>query len=361
MGPVRIIDLFSGCGGFSLGAHQAGLHVVAAFDNDPILASSFPVNFPSAKINIRDVAELKGEDLRVEGERIDGVVGGPPCQGFSAIGKRIPGDPRRQLLQEFFRVVKEVGPTFFVMENVSGLAYADARGELDSALGLVCDYYDCLGPVTLNAGNFGAATDRSRLFVVGTHKDRCEAVTLRDLNEEKRPRETVSAAISDLRGSVFEGDRDGFDVWKITVEDEVSEYAKALRATDNRFTGHRTTQHCLRVVRRFSEIPQGGLDEIGRHRRLSWAGQCPALRAGTGPDRGSYQSVRPIHPEYDRVITVREAARLQGFPDSHLFHPTTWHSFRMIGNSVSPFVAQAIFKVLAHRLEYEEVEAAAVG
>ena len=361
MEPVRIIDLFSGCGGFSLGAHQAGLRVIAAFDNDPVLASSFPINFPDAKVHVIDVAELKGQELRAEAGRIDGVVGGPPCQGFSAIGKRIPGDPRRQLLQEFFRVVKEVRPTFFVMENVGGLAYADARGELDAALMLVCDNYDCLGPVTLNAAEFGAATERSRLFVVGTHKDECDAVTLADLNVERRPRETVRSAISDLEGSLFAGDRDGFDVWKIPVEHETPDYAKALRATDNCFTGHRTTHHCLRVLRRFSEIPQGGLDKIGRHRRLSWTGQCPALRAGTGPDRGSYQSVRPIHPEHDRVITVREAARLQGFPDYHLFHPTAWHSFRMIGNSVSPFVAQAIFKVLAGRLGYEETETAVAG
>jgi DNA (cytosine-5)-methyltransferase 1 len=76
---------------------------------------------------------------------------------------------------------------------------------------------------------------------------------------------------------------------------------------------------------------------------LKWDGQCPTLRAGTGSDRGSFQSVRPIHPDEPRVITVREAARLQGFPDCHFFHKTVWHSFRMIGNSVSPFVSEAVF------------------
>ena len=361
MERIRIIDLFSGCGGFSLGAHQAGIDVVAAFDNDPVLASSFPINFPNVKMHIRDVSDLKGEDLRTENGKIDGVVGGPPCQGFSAIGKRIPADPRRQLLQEFFRVVKEVRPSFFVMENVGGLAYADARGELDAALNLVCEQYNCLGPITLNAAEFGAATDRSRLFVLGTRKDECESLTVSDFNKEKRPCETVKSAISDLQGSAFLGEENGFDVWKIAAEHEVSNYAGSLRARDECFTGHRTTQHCVRVVRRFSELPQGGLDKIGRHRRLSWKGQCPALRAGTGSDRGSYQSVRPVHPEYDRVITVREAARLQGFPDSHLFHPTTWHSFRMIGNSVSPFVAQGIFRVISGKLQYGEAETAVAG
>ena len=97
-------------------------------------------------------------------------------------------------------------------------------------------------------------------------------------------------------------------------------------------------------------IGQGHMDPIGRHPRLAWNGLCPTLRAGTGSDRGSYQSVRPIHPEENRVITVREAARLQGFPDNHLFHPTVWHSFRMIGNSVSPIMAEAIFSAIAAHL-----------
>jgi DNA (cytosine-5)-methyltransferase 1 len=93
------------------------------------------------------------------------------------------------------------------------------------------------------------------------------------------------------------------------------------------------------------------MDKIGRHPRLAWGGQCPTLRAGTGADRGSYQSVRPIHPSENRVITVREAARLQGFPDSHLFHPTVWHSFRMIGNSVSPIIAKAVFQAIRSKVE----------
>lgn len=348
---VRIVDLFSGCGGFSLGAHQAGFSVVAAFDNDPILASSYPKNFPDTSVRIEDVAEVTGDELRAEFGPVHGIVGGPPCQGFSTIGKRIPGDPRRQLLQEFFRVVQELLPTFFVMENVCGLAYADARDELNSALSRVRHRYDCFGPIILDAADFGAATERSRLFVVGTHKDRGDAVTHEDLETEKRPKETVRSAMSDLEGAVFQGERGGFDVWKIAPEVGGSKYAEGLRAVDRCFTGHRTTKHCLRVAERFAEIPQGGLDSVGRHRRLSWSGQCPALRAGTGPDRGSYQSVRPIHPEYDRVITVREAARLQGFPDSHLFHPTVWHSFRMIGNSVSPIIARAIFRALTARLK----------
>ena len=358
---MRIVDLFSGCGGFSLGARLAGLQVVASFDNDPVLASSYPINFPDTKMYIRDVAEVRGEELCSEIGRIDGIVGGPPCQGFSSIGKRLPGDPRRQLLHHFFRIVQEVGPTFFVMENVCGLAYADARGELDAALGLVDDTYDILGPTIFNAADFGAATQRSRLFVIGMHKDRCEAMTAQGLDGEKSAKETVRSAIADMEGAGFMEMKSGFDVWKITRTDSVFKYAEKLRAADKCFTSHRITKHSHRVAQRFGEVPQGGLDTVGRHSRLAWLGQCPALRAGTGSDRGSYQSVRPIHPEYNRVITVREAARLQGFPDDHQFHPSVWHSFRMIGNSVCPFMARAIFNALVVRLGFQKANAIATG
>ncbi|MNJ64000.1 Modification methylase BanI [compost metagenome] len=89
---------------------------------------------------------------------------------------------------------------------------------------------------------------------------------------------------------------------------------------------------------------QGSVDPVGKHKRLHWDGFCPTLRAGTGSDRGSYQSVRPLHPVEDRVITPREGARLQGFPDDFIFHETVWHSFRMIGNSVSPIIAEVLLR-----------------
>jgi len=120
---------------------------------------------------------------------------------------------------------------------------------------------------------------------------------------------------------------------------------------DRLFTGHRRTVHTPAVLKRFAAVEQGGFDIVGRHPRLNWNGQCPTLRAGTGSDRGSFQSVRPIHPDDPRVITVREGARLQGFPDCFRFHPTVWHSFRMIGNSVSPIISKVIFSAIKKRIE----------
>lgn len=346
---MRLVDIFSGGGGFSLGARQAGFSVVAAIDNDPILTSSYPHNFPDTRMIMKNVVELDGETVRdaVKGP-IDGIFGGPPCQGFSAIGKHNPDDPRRHLLTHFFRLVREIKPSFFVMENVLGLAYSNSRSVLDKAL-LQVDEYAILGPEIWNAAQFGAATNRSRLFVIGVHKDRGEPITSDDMRPWKCEPATVQSAIGDLEGATVVGEEDGFDTWRVDPLARSTGYARALRSPDGRFTGHRITRHSESVAARFNDLREGGFDSIGRHPRLAWSGQSPTIRAGTGVDKGSYQAVRPVHPRHPRVITVREAARLQGFPDRHRFHPTIWHSFRMIGNSVSPIMARAIFCMIRAR------------
>ena len=350
---MKVIDIFSGCGGFSLGAKQAGLEVVAAFDNNTILASSYPRNFPNTRMVLQDATELDGERVRTfAGAKIDGIIGGPPCQGFSTIGKRDPDDPRRLPLGHFFRIVREVNPSFFVMENVTGLTLSNATDVLDSALCQV-DEYEILGPQIWNAADFGAATRRLRVFVIGIHKRLGKCLTLDDMEVQTCKPATVREAIGDLENVRLVGEEDGFDVWRILDYVDPSDYARALRSSNNRFTGHRITQHSDHVLTRFDEIPEGGIDRIGRHPRLAWSTQSPVIRAGTGSDRGSFQAVRPIHPHHPRVITVREAARLQGFPDSYLFHPTIWHSFRMIGNSVSPCMARAIFLAISDKIEHD--------
>ncbi|RYG87549.1 MAG: DNA cytosine methyltransferase [Alphaproteobacteria bacterium] len=355
---MRLVDLFCGTGGFSRGAHMAGFKVAVAFDIDPILSSSYSTNFPHTKVVQHDVAVLTGDDVQREaGGPVDGLFGGPPCQGFSDIGRRDITDVRRRLLWHFFRLVREVQPTFFVMENVRGLLYPENIGELEAAIAQVSDEYEISDPIVWDASQFGAATKRNRLFVVGVHKDRGDRVANEDIAVWKRPAATVRQALADIGGATFLSDDDyGFDWWRIEKRGRPHSYARDLRLrSGNRagcFTGHRKTRHTDKVIERFAIIPQGGFEKVGRHPRLAWDGQCPTLRAGTGADLGSFQSVRPIHPEEHRVITVREGARLQGFPDGHLFHPTVWHSFRMIGNSVSPIMAQAVFNAVAAKLDW---------
>ncbi|MGO7337159.1 DNA cytosine methyltransferase [Rhizobium leguminosarum] len=351
----KIVDLFCGCGGFALGAHQAGLAPVASFDVDPILTSSVATNFPKTKLALADLGAVTGHDIEIAvGGQVDGILGGPPCQGFSAIGHRREDDPRRDLLGHYFRLVNELRPAFFVMENVAGLGYSDALPILNKAIGLLDGAYELVGPIVLDAADFGAATRRPRLFVIGTDRRRCDALSLTDILAAKTEPTTVADAIADLSSARYvEDDRDGFDIWEAAMDVELSPYARRLATEDRRSTGHRRTAHTEKVVERFRTVAPGTVDKVGRHPRLAWDGQCPTLRAGTGKDKGSFQAVRPLHPEEPRVITVREGARLQGFPDSFKFHPTTWHSFRMIGNSVSPVIARVVLQKIHERLDID--------
>jgi DNA (cytosine-5)-methyltransferase 1 len=368
----RILDLFSGCGGFSLGAHLAGFEVSLAVDLDSILSSSFTTNFPRVPLRNWNVCDVEPSALNAKGgSRVEGIIGGPPCQAFSEIGRRSLNDERRDLIRHFFRLVAGVRPHFFVMENVRGLGFPANRKVLEDALGLVADHYTILGPIMIDAGDFGAPTSRKRLFVFGVDPSDWDLPRLTDLQPREGAASTVRDAIHDLVGARSIGvDSAGRDWWQYDCRRRISAYADAARsappigmgagAISGRFSGHSMTRHSDAVVRRFATLPMGGKDPVGKHQRLDWDTQAPTLRAGTGSDRGSYQSVRPIHPDEDRVITPREAARLQGFPDWFAFHPTVWHSFRMIGNSVSPFASRAVLSWIAgHRLRCDPVRLAA--
>jgi len=306
------------------------------------------MNFPGTKLSHRDVSCLSSDDLKeMAGGTIDGIIGGPPCQAFSEIGRRDASDPRRYLVSHFFRLVREIRPKFFVMENVRGLLFENNREILDAALERVRGLYSIWGPTIIEASNFGAPTRRPRAFVVGFRDESCVADFAQALERRLTTPVFVSDAISDLVSARSDGiDSFGFDRWRYPTGG-LSRYASRAR-TDRQgdkvreFSGHRRTQHSKLISDRFAALAQGSSDPIGKHIRLRWDAFGPTIRAGTGADRGSYQSVRPIHPTEPRVITPREAARLQGFPDWFRFHPTVWHSFRMIGNSVSPIVSAAI-------------------
>ena len=349
----RAVDLFCGTGGFSRGAHQAGFDVVVAYDNDPNLTYSFKKNFPDTRLLLRDVGKLTGKQVIEDAEGTHDInYGVQPCQGFSLIGKRDRSDPRRSLLKSFFRIVDEARPKTFIMENVEGLIIGSARDELSEALGQLTGY-SFTDPTILDASEFGAPTKRRRAFVVGWLQNEPMPFSFDSLDEFRATSTTVDDAIRDLGSPVFLKDEiDGMDHWRIRKNARSSDYARKLHADDSSFTGNKRTSHTDQVTLRFSKFKQGVSDLGGKFPRLSWDGLCPTLRAGTGPDKGSHQAVRPIHPNENRVITVREAARIQGFPDSHEFHPTIWHSFRQIGNSVSPIVAKAVLDAIHNTLKH---------
>lgn len=358
----NVVDLFCGCSGFGLGATQAGFDVRLSVDIDATLTSSHSMNFPTGKLLLQNISEINGADLtRASGRRIDGIIGGPPCQGFSSIGRRDPSDPRRELVYHYFRLISETRPKFFVMENVKGILFEKNRTLLDEALTLVDGHYAICGPFVLNAADYGAATSRPRVFVIGYDRAEVDTLTPEDVKRSTASKVTVRDALQDLQAAIAMGDENGFDFWRYEATPTNNIYQSRLRSSTGRFSGHKKTPHRDNIVARFAAVQPGKVDSVGRHPRLAWDGTCPTLRAGTGADRGSYQAVRPLHPEEPRVITIREAARLQGFPDDFLFHPTVWHSFRMIGNSVSPFMSYHLLSLIWSRLVANEVPSRKAG
>ena len=362
---AKLIDLFCGCGGFSLGAELAGFHSLVAIDNNPILQSGYKKNFPNTRAIEADVGEILRSDWRqlIGNIRPDGIIGGPPCQGFSRIGKRSKSDPRNTLIHHFYRHVDELRPKFFVMENVEGLLDEGNRDVLMSAIERVADRYTILGPLVVNAAHFGAATNRRRVIVVGYDPEECDTLSVEQLQPIPGRLTTVRDAISDLPTPIKDSDQsDDFGWTKYSSRlGGLSTYARILRDVapkglgwaeavrlhkEGFVSGLHETRHTAKVAHRYALIENGKSDPISKSYRLKWDGQCPTIRAGTGSERGSFQAVRPLHPAEARVITVREAARMQAFPDWFVFHPTKWHSFRMIGNSVSPSVSFGLLSKL---------------
>lgn len=375
--PIAI-DLFAGAGGLALGFEQAGFDIVAAVEFDPIHAAIHELNFPQTKVICGDMNDVTGKQIRaaagLNGE-IDVIVGGPPCQGFSLIGHRVLEDPRNSLVFHFLRIVKELKPRMFVMENVPGMAtgaHCDLLHELIEQFQEI-GYQVRLPYRTLNARSYGVPQDRERLFMLGARKgEKCPEypspthrmrgtrgnATLVSLDLELGDLPmcpSVSDALADLP---YIDDNDSlFETDELNVKLKGgSEFARRLRGerldpTDystprdvkgGRLTGFLRAAHTDLSKQRFADTKPGETEPISRFFRLAPDGTCNTLRAGTASERGAFTAPRPIHPVHARCITVREAARLHSYPDWFRFHRTIWHGFRQIGNSVPPLLGRAV-------------------
>ena len=371
MPTPKIIDLFAGAGGFSLGAHLAGFSPALAIEIDQDLGYSRALNFPGTKTLYADLATLDPADALKEANlapgEVAGIIGGPPCQGYSVMGERDPEDKRNALVGRFFEYVAVIRPAFFIMENVPGILTDALRFHLDDGLQRVSSAYSIVGPMILDAQDFGAATARERAVVIGYRPDRIAPITAADLRTNGTGPATVRDAISDVpRPNVAERDAAGNSWGRYNPgARDLLPYARRARRPPpkglaaeivrqahraGRVSGIQPTRHSPAVLARFEALQPGEIDHVSKYPRLRWDEVCKTLRAGTGRDRGSFQAARPIHPEEHRVITVREAARIQGFPDWFQFHPAIWHSFRMIGNSVSPYMAETLLSRVSERL-----------
>ena len=378
MRPVGI-DLFAGAGGLSLGFEQAGFDIATAVEVDPVHCAIHKFNFPQTAIVPRRVESVSGagiaEAAGIRGRRVDCVFGGAPCQGFSLIGHRILHDPRNRLVREFVRLVAELDARTFVFENVKGLTVGRHRALLDE---LVEEFstagYEVRVPWRiLNAGHFAVPQNRERLILLGARKgEALPDYPIPQTNVAGKPQRiedlpdgpTCADALRDLPdadafgalldadsvGTIAFGEPTTYTAGLRCLANDAWHYGYVRKWDSQIMTSSARTRHTPISSRRFRATEPGTVEPISRFFKLAETGVSNTLRAGTDGARGAFTSPRPIHYRYDRCVTVREMARLHGFPDWFRFHVTKWHGARQIGNAVPPPLARAIAGEIAKAL-----------
>jgi len=338
----------------SLGFKHAGIAPQLAVELEQIHVDTYNENFAGDHAICADARKVSGQSLLENADikkgELDVLFGGPPCQGFSLVGKRDPKDPRNDLTLQFARLVEELKPRYFVIENVQGLLSGPGEDIVKAVkTRLKRAKYTVKDPIrVLNAADYGVPQDRRRVFIVGHLPEETAPEYPTGSTKEQKNRVTTRMAISDLpdvdkHDSLLETNQ--FDGKLGPASDYVKSLAAFTAPKKAKFrphTGFQRTVHSKETVTRFSKVEEGAYDSISRFRRLAWGRVSHTLRAGTGADRGSFMAARPIHPDQPRVVTVREGARLQSFPDWFKFHETKWHAFRQIGNSVPPLLAATV-------------------
>lgn len=339
MSKPLIVDLFCGCGGLSLGFEKAGYDIALAIDlwNDAV--NTYNHNHANSVAVCKDIHELDNEMLtkmRLE-KNIVGVIGGPPCQGYSTVGTRDVNDPRNHLYLEYCRVVEQLQPKFFVIENVKGLLtlnkgmFKDDIVNRFSKLGYNVTYK------LLNASDYGVPQSRQRVFFIGLKDDVFE------FPEEKEFKVSSSDAISDLPS--LDNLDNHQEIYSYSSDKELTEYQKLMRKNSEMILNHNFTNHTEQTKDVISKIKDGGKisdlpEEYWGIRKYNKAfqrmnSQLPSLTIDTG--HRNY-----FHYKENRVPSVRECARIQSFPDDFVILGSKTSQYKQVGNAVPPLLAQEI-------------------
>ena len=375
---MNIIDLFAGCGGLSLGFEMAGFNIPLAIEIDEWASETYKKNHPSTKVLIDDITQILDLENIISNEDlpIDGIIGGPPCQGFSLSGNRDKKDPRNSLFMEFVRFVKFFKPKFFVMENVPGILSMKTKDN-ERVKDIILSEYDSAGyNVTickLNAAEYGVPQKRERVFFIGIRKDL-------NFNEEKiKPvpflseenQVTLEEAIMDLPQIKA---REGKEFQEYSQE-PTNDYQKWARTNSDGVYNHIAMRHTQRIIERFENIGYGqsvaDVDECHQQRKRGDASRIsgkvfsqnnmrPYPNKPAPTIAASFQS-NFVHPYINRNFTAREGARIQSFPDTYIFcgkrTTMSWEKnisqYQQIGNAVPPLLAKAIGENMIQYFEKE--------
>lgn len=347
-----VIDLFSGVGGLSLGFEKAGFKTVLAIEYNPEIAKGYQANFPETDVLVADLSNLDLVEIFAKYRNLVNsvVIGGPPCQGFSQKGKRIGlQDERNFLFRQFINTIEIVRPTAFLIENVPGLLSAEGGFFLSEIL----DTFDQMGYKlsyqVLDASEYGVPQARKRAFIVGYGQDSEFSWPEKELDKVG-----VDDAICDLP-RLTSGQ--GADEVPYPTE-PLSAYQARMRVGSECISNHIATKHSALVLERLRLIPEGGTrsDLPKEHLTKSihsgtWSRLHRNLPSRTITTRFDTPSSGMFTlPDQDRCLTVREAARLQSFPDSFIFTGTKSNQMLQVGNAVPPMLAEAVAKRIKETL-----------
>lgn len=350
MKEYNIIDLFSGAGGLSYGFELAGFNVLLGVDNDSKALETFQKNHKNSQILCGDITNVSyEEDIKplIGDKKIDLIVGGPPCQGMSLSGPRKFDDPRNKLYLSYIRLVKEIQPIAFVIENVIGIISL-FKGKIKDS---IIEEFSKMGYKVqfkiLLASDYGVPQNRKRVIFIGTRKDGFE------YPEPLGTTVTTEMALSDLPTLEDELGQEEMDY----ISAPENDYQKQMRKHSSKVLNHIAAKHSEKVTNTIALVPDGGnyknLPEELRNTRnfnVAWtrfASWKPAPTIDTGHRHH-------FHYKYNRVPTVRESARLQSFPDDFIFYGSKTQQFRQVGNAVPPLMARQIANSLLEYLRKSE-------
>jgi len=342
MNKLKVVDLFSGVGGFSQGFISQGFEIEFAIEFNKDIAKSYQLNHPKTEMYDIDIKDVDFSKLKEKHKKIDVIVGGPPCQGFSQKGKRLSIDDERNFLfKRFIDAVEVFKPKYFVLENVPNIL-TTANGFFKNE---IIEGFEKLGykvnAKTLLASDYGVPQNRRRAFFIGV------------LNGEKlnfpkphNQKTTIKEAIYDLP-FIDSGQGEKFYDYEKSAK---SKYQKLLRKKSKGIYNHISTNHSTIAIERLKLIPKGKGKEVlpAEHRTKSiYSGTwCRLLENGFAstittrfdtPSSGLF-----THPILNRCLTVREAARIQSFSDTFIFHGTKTSQMKQVGNAVPPLLAKEI-------------------
>ncbi|WP_136660599.1 DNA cytosine methyltransferase [Nitratireductor sp. XY-223] len=356
-GEFTAIDLFCGAGGLSEGFRQSGFHILAGNDFDEWAGATFAKTHSEAKFlggPIQDIttgALLKAAGLK-KGQ-LDCLIGGPPCQAFSVYNhQRGMHDDRSQLFKEYLRMVEELEPNWVVMENVTGITSAGQGAAVKAILSGLEKLGYTVDKQILRAEEYGVPQERRRIVFIGNKLGKPILFPEATHGEGLTPFTTIFDAIGDL--PELENGEDNGGTGYLTAPE--TDYQKLLRGNSAEVLNHSAPRLAPINMERMKHIPQGGswrdipfellpdgmkrarrCDHTKRYGRMSWSGLSCTILTKCDLHWGAY-----LHPEQDRSITVREAARIQSFPDWFCFEGPRTEQYVQVGNAVPPLLGRKI-------------------